>query len=119
MSTAGKIVLAISVPTVALAGYYIIDRVAIKQAPLFPFSLDKAREKQANAAMKIAEKKLETLMKENKINGFGTMQDPQTKKFYIEVGAQNPTTELRNQIPLKVSGIEIRLVQREMAKALS
>ena len=117
MSTAGKIALAITVPSVALAGYYVVDRIFIKQAPLFPFSLEKAREKQATDSLIMAKKKLKKIMDEGKINSYGTRQDAETKKYYIEVGSSNITSDLRNQIPSKVSGVEVRLVQKEMAVA--
>jgi len=116
MGTAGKIGLAIVVPSVALAGYYVIDRKFIKNAPLFPFNLQKARENQANDAMMMAEKKLKVLLHEGKINGFGVVGDPETKIFYIEVASDNITAELKGSIPSKVGNVQVRLVQREKAK---
>lgn len=114
---AGKVALAFAVPTVVLAGYYVIDRKFIKGVPLFPFNLQKARQNQADDAMIKAEGRLKTLMDEGKINGYGVMQDPNSKIFYIEVASANPTNELRSSIPLKVNNVPVRLIQREMAKA--
>jgi hypothetical protein len=113
---AGKIALAFVVPTVVLAGYYVIDRKFIKGAPLFPFNLEKARKNQADDAMIKAESKLKSMMDEGKLNGFGVIQDPSSKLFYIEVASVNPTNELRSAIPLKVNNVQVRLVQRENSK---
>lgn len=117
VSKAGKVILAFTVPTVIVAGYYIIDRKFIKNAPLFPLNLEKARKNQADDALILAEKKLKVLIDEGKINGYGVVADPQTNVFYIEVASDNITNELKSSIPSKVKNIQVRIVQREKAKA--
>jgi len=114
---AGKIALAFAAPAFITVGYYVVDRKFIKGAPLFTFNLEKARKNQADDAMIKAEGKLKSMMSDGKINGFGVIQDPETKLFYIEVASVNPTNELRSAIPLKVNNVQVRLVQRETAKA--
>ena len=74
-----------SAAVVIAAGWYGIDRVFIQQLPLFPFSLKKAKEKKADNALGTVEEKLEKLMAENKIHGFGTMVDLKTRENYIGI----------------------------------
>lgn len=113
MNTALKITLSIiPMGLLALAGYYVVDRVFVKKAPLFPFSLKKAQEKKANDALSLTKNKLNRLIEENKIHEFGIVYDADTKKNYIEVATLGITPALRNDIPDKVNGIEVRLVQR-------
>jgi hypothetical protein len=117
MKTAIKVGLAI-VPTgfAILAGWYLVDRVFIEKVPLYPFSLKKAKEKKATAALAVSKKKLTRLMDENKIHAFGTVFDAETKKNYIEVKAQKITAGLKGEIPASVNGVEIRLVEAPVVK---
>jgi len=120
MKTPIKIALAL-IPTgfAILAGWYVVDRMFIKKAPLYPFSLKKAQEKKANVALSIAKNKLNKLMEEDKIHGYGVVYDTDSKKNYIEVATLKITPQLKSEIPDKVNGTEIRIIERAMAKAIT
>lgn len=118
MNTPTKILLAVVPSGLAiLVGYYVVDRVFIQKAPLYPFSLKKAKEKKANNALSMAKNKLNKLMEADMIHGFGVVADPDTKVNYIEVSTSNVTKELKSELPESVMGVEIRVIEREQAKA--
>ena len=115
---AKKIFKGAGIVALIISGWFAFDRLAVKKLPLFPLSLKKAQEKKASNVLEFAEKKLKKLMNEGKINGFGTRHDDETKQHYIEIASSKITSELKNELPSKLDGVELRLVQREMAKAL-
>lgn len=117
MSVVGKVALAFTVPTIIVAGYYIVDRKFIKQAPLFPLNLVKAREKQAADSLGTVKEKLNKLMAENKIHSFGTMMDLGTRKNYIGVLTEKITDDLKSQIPISINRIEVRLIEEPIVVA--
>lgn len=113
----GKIVAAFILPAAAVVTYYVVDRAFIKKAPLWPLDLKKAREKKANNALSEAKKKLNKMMDEGRIHGFGVMYDEAKKKYYIEVASDNITQSLRNDVPVSVKGVDVVLMEKPIAKA--
>ena len=112
------VAIAVTVPTVLLASWYVVDRKWIKKQPLFPIF---PKDDNQKLAKKVKETMQEKVMKINGVYAIGTRLNTDNKlkpEYYIQVKvAEGKTDEIRKLIPSEIEGVRVVLVEGQQSVA--